>query len=41
MKPDADRSWEHLETDLFFDNGQIVTEINGLHYEGTGKVRDP
>lgn len=41
IKPDADRSWDHMQTDVFFDQGQIVAEVGGLHYEGTGTLTDP
>ena len=34
-------SWNSVETDLFFDQGQIVMEMNGLEYYGSGKITDP
>jgi hypothetical protein len=30
-----------VETDLFFDQGQIVMELAGLEYIGSGKITDP
>lgn len=30
-----------MQTDVFFDQGQVVAEIGGLHYEGTGTLTDP
>jgi hypothetical protein len=33
--------WDDVKTDLFFDQGQIVMEISGLEYQGTGKITDP
>lgn len=41
IKPDIDRNWDQIATDVFFDQGQIVTEVGGLHYEGTGTLTDP
>jgi len=35
------KSWDSVETDLFFDQGQIVMEMNGLEYVGSGKITDP
>ena len=32
---------QKLETELFFDDGQIVMEINGLAYVGQGRILDP
>ena len=37
----TDSGWDNLQTDLFFDQGQIVMEINGLEYNGTGRITDP
>ena len=31
-----ENGWDKIDSDLFFDQGQIVTEINGLMYKGTG-----
>lgn len=33
--------WDDVKTDLFFDQGQIVMELSGLEYVGTGKITDP
>jgi len=33
--------WDSVDTDLFFDQGQIVMELNGLEYIGSGKITDP
>ena len=30
-----------LQTELFFDDGQIVMEIDGLEYSGEGMITDP
>lgn len=30
-----------MTSDLFFDAGQIVMEINGLEFAGTGFITDP
>ena len=35
------RGWDSVNTDLFFDQGQVVMEINGLEYHGKGKITDP
>ena len=35
------RRWDDVKTDLFFDQGQIVMELTGLEYTGTGKITDP
>ena len=36
-----DKKWDELKTELFFDNGQIVMEIDGLTYSGKGVITDP
>ena len=42
IKPTSGSSgWDGIETDLFFDQGQIVMEMNGLEYVGSGKITDP
>ena len=33
--------WDGIQSDLFFDQGQIVMEINGLEYQGRGSITDP
>jgi hypothetical protein len=33
--------WDSLNTELFFDQGQIVMEINGLEFVGSGTITDP
>ena len=35
-----DEKWNDLKTELFFDNGQIVMEIDGLVFSGTGNIFD-
>lgn len=35
------QGWDNIQTELFFDQGQMVTEISGLQYIGTGQVTDP
>ena len=37
----VDKKWSELKTELFFDNGQIVMEIDGLAYSGAGVITDP
>ena len=33
--------WDSLQSDFFFDAGQIVMEMNGLEYAGRGRITDP
>jgi len=33
--------WHEIKTDLFFDQGQIVMELNDLQYVGSGMITDP
>ena len=30
-----------MTSDLFFDSGQIVMELNGLEFAGSGHITDP
>eukprot|EP00356_Strombidium_inclinatum_P013346 CAMPEP_0170482128 /NCGR_PEP_ID=MMETSP0208-20121228/2281_1 /TAXON_ID=197538 /ORGANISM="Strombidium inclinatum, Strain S3" /LENGTH=692 /DNA_ID=CAMNT_0010754929 /DNA_START=16 /DNA_END=2091 /DNA_ORIENTATION=- len=39
VKP-KEASWSNIDSDLFFDQGQIVMEINGLEFSGNGMVVD-
>jgi len=41
IEPIDGGNWDKIKSDLFFDQGQIVTEIQGLHYIGTGLITDP
>ena len=41
IEPIEDSSWDKIRSDLFFDQGQIVTEISGLHFVGSGQITDP
>jgi hypothetical protein len=33
--------WDEVASDLFFDKGQLVLEINNLEFKGHGKISDP
>jgi len=39
VKP-KNSSWKNIDSDLFFDQGQIVMEINGLEFRGFGSIVD-
>lgn len=41
LKIQKDSGWQDLNSDVFFDQGQIVVEIQGLEYQGTGRITDP
>ena len=41
IRPQENGGWEKIETELFFDQGQIVLEISGLEYFGNGRITDP
>lgn len=41
IAPRGGQDWDAVETDLFFDQGQIVMEVNNLEYRGTAKLSDP
>ena len=41
MEPISEEGWDQIETDLFFDQGQVVMEINGLQFVGEGTITDP
>ena len=38
IMPKNKQKWDKLETDLFFDQGQIVMELNGLEFQGSGSL---
>jgi hypothetical protein len=38
IKPTDDKE---IQTELFFDEGQIVMELEGLEFSGTGLITDP
>ena len=33
--------WDTVKSDFFFDQGQIVMEINNLQFFGNGMISDP
>jgi len=39
--PKSGGEWDKLESDLFFDGGQIVTELSNLEFKGSGVITDP
>jgi len=39
--PKSGAEWDKLESDLFFDAGQIVTELSNLEFKGSGVITDP
>jgi len=39
--PKSGAEWATLESDLFFDQGQIVTELSNLEFTGRGVITDP
>jgi hypothetical protein len=41
IRPRDNGGWQKLDTELFFDQGQIVMEIGGLEYHGVGRITDP
>ena len=42
IRPQDNNAWDkQLDTELFFDQGQIVMEIAGLEYHGVGRITDP
>jgi len=38
--PKSGGEWANLESDLFFDAGQIVTELSNLEFKGSGVITD-
>jgi hypothetical protein len=41
IEPTENGNWDKIKSELFYDQGQIVTEITGLQYKGTGQITDP
>lgn len=41
MKPIDNGKWREVKSDLFFDQGQIVVEMQELEYRGEGLITDP
>ena len=41
VQPKEGKNWDAIDSDLFFDQGQIVMEINGLELAGKGSITDP
>jgi len=41
IKPTGEGEWNNVQTELFFDQGQVVMEVNGLSYVGRGRITDP
>ena len=41
IAPRGGQEWDAVETDLFFDQGQIVMEVNNLEYRGAAQLSDP
>lgn len=41
IQPVAGGDWGTLDSDLFFDGGQIVMELNNLEFAGKGLITDP
>ena len=41
IQPEGGGDWDKMTSDLFFDNGQIVMELNGLEFAGSGHITDP
>ena len=41
IQPVAGGDWGTLDSDLFFDQGQIVMELNNLEFAGAGLITDP
>jgi hypothetical protein len=39
--PKSGGEWDKLQSDLFFDQGQIVTELSNLEFKGNGVITDP
>lgn len=39
--PKSGAAWDSLQSDLFFDGGQIVTELSNLEFVGNGLITDP
>lgn len=40
IMPQDGKYWDDIESELFFDQGQIVMEINNLSYAGHGEITD-
>ena len=40
IMPRDGKYWDDIESELFFDQGQIVMEINNLEYAGHGEIAD-
>lgn len=41
MAPIDNGQWHEVKSDLFFDQGQIVVEMQELEYRGEGQISDP
>ena len=41
MAPIDNGHWHEVKSDLFFDQGQIVVEMQELEYRGEGQITDP
>jgi len=39
--PKEGDNWDSVQSDLFFDQGEIVMELNGLMFVGAGLITDP
>merc|ERR1711998_288986 len=39
--PKQSASWESVKSDLFFDQGEIVMELENLEFVGNGMITDP
>ena len=41
VKPKEGQAWDNINSDLFFDQGQVVMEVNDLEFSGSGLITDP
>lgn len=41
VKPKQGQAWDDIHSDLFFDQGQVVLEVNDLEFSGSGLLTDP
>jgi len=39
IAPEIGKEWEHIGSDVFFDEGQIVMELKDLEIRGTGEIQ--
>ena len=39
IAPEIGKEWEHIGSDVFFDEGQIVIELKDLEIRGTGEIQ--